>query len=256
MLWVILITLLIRSLSAGPEEVFLVPHLEKQVKSSVVDKEKESRIVEISKAAKKDFKAFHKVRKKKLKTIDKMMGDGSIPSEDIWSVYEEYQQARLEMQARTVDRRLEFQELFTDQEWKEVIDDALNPSKKEENKSLKHEMKEEKVLDDYFADIKKTVEKKIEDPERTARIFESMDRFQKTFDAFIDEGQTMNVQDSKVLRDRHATREEMEEFYTRQNDLRNKGSKEFLELRTVAIENTKKEEWHAIEKALTSILSE
>lgn len=256
MLWVILITLLIKALSGGPEEVFLVPKLEKQIKTHVVDDTKASSLLIISKAAKKDFRSFHKIRKKQLDRIEKMMLDRSVNSEAIFAVFKEYQQARLDMQTSTIDRRLEFQELFTDDEWSEVINKAIFPSEKEEKKTEKHKQKVEKTLNDYFADIKRTVEKKVSDQDRIDNVLNSMDRFQKTFESFIEEGQQMNVNDSKILRDKYASRSDMEKFYDRQNQLRNRGSREFLDLRTVAIENTDENEWKSINKALTSILSE
>ena len=256
MLWVLLITLLIRTLSGGPEDVFLVPKLEKQLKTHVVDKGKRDELIQISKTAKSEIKTFKRHRKNKLKEIDILMKNRSVPSGTIYTVYESYQKKRVTLQMSLIDKRLRFQELFTDDEWDHIIAKAVFPSDKKSDKAEKQDGKQDKVLDEYFAKIKKEVEQHVSDPDKLNIIFSSMDEFQHTFDEFLEEGQNMNVHDSDILRNKHASREELEQFYDEQNALRNKGSQQYMDLRTVAIENTDEKEWKAIEKALSSILSE
>jgi hypothetical protein len=60
MLWVLLIALLIRALSGGPEETFQIPKLEKKIKTYVKDKDRREKLLDITKEAKKELKAFNK----------------------------------------------------------------------------------------------------------------------------------------------------------------------------------------------------
>ena len=70
MLWAFLITLLIAKLSGGPEEIFMIPNLDKEIKSHILDKERKDNLLLVVKEAKMEIRAFSKYRKDKPREIE------------------------------------------------------------------------------------------------------------------------------------------------------------------------------------------
>ncbi|MCG8307253.1 MAG: hypothetical protein MI975_07650 [Cytophagales bacterium] len=134
MLWALLITLLVSKLSGGPEEIFLISGLDKEIKSHIADKERRNELLAISKAARKDIKSFGEIRKNKMKHMDKSGLSKDVSSEQLFELYNSYHEERLKMQAKLIDKRLEIQRLLTDIEWKHLIENAVLPSEKSRRK--------------------------------------------------------------------------------------------------------------------------
>ena len=106
MLWALLITLLIAKLYGGPEEIFMIPNLDRKIKSHIVDQEQKKEILQVTKDAKKEIKEFQKIQKAKLKQIEKLGQSKDVPSEDLIVIYQVYNDARLNMQYVLIDKRL------------------------------------------------------------------------------------------------------------------------------------------------------
>lgn len=96
--------------------------------------------------------------------------------------------------------------------------------------------------------------KHIDDENKRSNVLNSLDNYNNTLDAFIKESQQMNVEDNNLIRNINATRNELEQFYKKQNQLRYKGSKDYMQLRDAVIENTNEKEWKAMVKALDKFL--
>lgn len=60
MLWALLIALLISKLAGGPEEIFMIPKLDKQIETYVAVKDRRKEILMVTKKAKKEIKAIVK----------------------------------------------------------------------------------------------------------------------------------------------------------------------------------------------------
>lgn len=254
MLIAFLISLLINSLVGGPEEIFMIPKLEKEIKSHVADKERKNEILQIVKEAKKEIKAFGKFRKSKLKEIEKMGVMREVPSEDMFEVFELYNYARLNLQSDLINKRLALQDLFTDKEWELIIENAVFPSEKATKKADKQEDKIEKRIDKLIADIRKTIVINIDNESKRKNVLNSLDNYSTTLAAFIEESQQLNYEDNNIARNKNANKNKLDRFYKKQNQLRFKGAKEYLQLRSTAIENTNEKEWKAIVKAINKLI--
>jgi hypothetical protein len=57
-----------------------------------------------------------------------------------------------------------------------------------------------------------------------------------------------------LIRDKNASREDLKNFYKKQNELRHKGTVEYFQLRDAAIENSNDDEWEKIIKTLNNIV--
>lgn len=253
MLWALLIALLIAKLSGGPEEIFMIPKLDKEIKTYVTDNVRKQQILSITKDAKKEIKAFQKIRKSKLKEISKLAQDQNKTSDDLLDIYQVYYDARLNMQKQLIENRLDVQQFLTDAEWKQLIENAVLPSDKIRRKADKADAKEEGKVDKLVEEIDKAINKEVKDSEKREAILLSLETFTISLEEFIDEGQQMNFKDNKIIRDKNATREDLEKFYDSENELRMKGTKDYFKIRESAIQNSTDDEWKRIVKALNKI---
>ncbi len=223
-----LVSLLINTLTGGPVEISMVPKLEKEIKSHVADDERKNEILLMIKEAKKEIKQFGKFRKNKLKEIKKIGVKREAPSEDMFEIFEIYNNTRLSLQSDLMEKRLTLQELFTDEEWELIIENAVFPSEKAREKADKQEGKIEQKIDKFIADIKGAIESNIEDESKRSNVLNSLDNYSTTLVAFIEEGQEMNYEDYNIARNKNANKNELDQFYQRQNQLRYKGAKEYM----------------------------
>ena len=254
MLWALLITLLVTKLSGGPEEVFMIPNFEKEIKAHVVDKDRKKEILLVVKEGKKELKSFNKIRKRKLKEIKEMGASRASTAEQILALYETYHDARLVNQSILTDRRIILQNLFTDEEWKQIIEKAVLPSDKAKKKIEKQEGKEEDSVDKVLANIEKSIKENIEDEHKKQEALSSLDKFKTTLNDFIEEGHKMNFEDNDIIRNKNVSRAEFEHFYSYQNQLRYKGSEEFFEMRNSVLENSNEKEWKEIIKSINKFI--
>ena len=254
MLWALLITLLITKLSGGPEEIFMVDDLKKEIKNNVTDQDRSKEILLLVKEAKTEIKTFGKLRKHKLKQLKKISQDRAVTTEELLNVFQEYFDARMAMQAKLIDDRLQIQELLNDEEWKQIIEPAVLPSEKAKKKIEKSESKENDKVEKFINDLKKEINNKLEEESKKKIINDKLDIFILTLKEFVEEGHKMNFEDNQLVRNKNASREDLEGFYQRHNALRMKGTKEYFNIREVALQNTNEKEWKAIIKSLNSLV--
>ena len=58
----------------------------------------------------------------------------------------------------------------------------------------------------------------------------------------------MNYEDHNIARNKNANKNGLNQFYEKQNQLRYKGAKEYMQLSSTVIRNTNEKEWKAIIK--------
>ena len=246
MLIALAFSLIARMFGGGPEEIFQVPKLEKEIKTHVVNEDFKNQLLTLTKAAKKELKSFNKSRSKKMKAMKKANTSREFSKEMMVDLYMEYHNERLMLYDSLLAKRLKFQDLMTEDEWGNIIEKAVFPSDKVIKSSNKADIKEEKEIDEIFAKIKKVIEKNIGEPEIKEEVLTELDSFKKTMDEFVSMSQELNYQDSELVRKKTATAGELKNLYQQQNDLRVKGAMEFFSFREAAIKNTTDKEWKDI----------
>jgi hypothetical protein len=177
MLWAFLITLLIAKLSGGPEEIFMIPNLEKEIKSHAVDKERKNEILLVAKEAKKEIKSFEKIRKNQLKEIEKLGKLKSTSSTELFDIYTIYNNARLNMQTVLIFKRLKLQQLISDEEWKQLIESAVLPSDKALKKIDKQNNKEDDEVEKLIQEIETTIINEITEANKQENLLNSLKNF-------------------------------------------------------------------------------
>lgn len=234
----------------GPEEIFEVPKLEKQIKANVEDKDRKNQLLTLIKSAKKEINTFNKSRKKDMKTMKKANPSKEVSMTIMAELYKAYHDKRLSLQSSMLAKRLEFQDIMTQDEWNNVIEKAVFPSDKAIKSLNKSDTKELEQIDKVFAEVKETIEKNIAELGPREHVLTELHVFENTMIEFIAEGQELNYQDSELVRKRTATADELKNLYMRQNDLRLKGALEYFTFREVTMENTTDKEWKDIEAEL------
>ena len=184
MLWAILIALFIATLSGGPEEIFMIPKLDKEIKSHIEDKDRKNEILLVAKEAKKEIKEFGKLKKKNLKQLKKQSRSRDTSTQQLLDLYQTYFNARLSKQSIVIEHRLKIHELLNENEWELIIKPAILPSEKE----------------------------------RSEMILKELEVFTATLKEDINEGQKMNFEDNKLFKDKNALMKDLQDFYNRHNE--------------------------------------
>ena len=246
MLIALAFSLISRMFGGGPEEIFQVPKLEKEIKSHVENQDFQKQLLTLTKAAKKEIKSFNKSRVKKMKAMKKANASREFSKAMMAELYMTYHNERLKMQSSMLAKRLEFQALMTENEWNNVIEKAVFPSDKVIKSSNKSDFKEAEKIDKLFSEIQEAINKNISETENREKVLTQLDSFEKTIDEFVSMSQELNYQDSELVRKKTATAGELKNLYQQQNDLRVKGAMEFFSFREAAIKNTTDKEWKDI----------
>ena len=149
-----------------------------------------------------------------------------------------------------VEERLKVQSLMTDEEWNNVIENAVSPSNKIERKANKKDDKLDKQVAKLMEDINKSIQKKVTDSLRNEHVIEAFKNYNEALKIHIEEGLNISYKNNEIARKRTATREELMEIYTQQNELRNVVYNEYMELYKTILAFTTKNERRAIRSEL------
>ena len=113
---------------------------------------------------------------------------------EIETILKEAFDKRKKLQLYTLDKRLEMQELLTDEEWQNVIERAVSPSGKAERKSGKRHDKFNETIDKLMEDTEKTISKKVEDSARKEKIMSAFHEFSTALKAHVNDGIEIDYQ--------------------------------------------------------------
>lgn len=252
---ILLFSMLFKLLSGGPAEVFQIPNLEKEIKANVVDEQRKEDLLVLVKTAKRQSKEFMKFRRIQTKVLKKYNADRTVESDKMIEVFESYHSRRLVLQDSMISYRLQFQSLFTDEEWALVIGKTEFPDGNKVYKAEKAQEKADEAIDKVFTEIDKAIVKNIADTTKRDVVLTSMTGFEAIFYEFNRLGQTMNYTDMEYMKNRALVKSELDEFYVEQNELRVRGMKAFVDFRDAGLQNTTEEEWKAITKELKDLFN-
>lgn len=251
MVWVLLITMIIRLLS--PQEIFTVPKLKKEIKTHVAEDARKDSLLVAYKESKKVNKVFLKSSNKNRKRIKKLMKSNNNELENIRSILDEDFEKRRELQAFNIEKRLLFQDLMLPEEWEKVIENVVSPSQKMEKKAKKTESKLDDAIDKVMQDTKRSIQKNIQDEAQMKVLLDAFGNFQKALKLQVKEGLKIDFQREEVARNQGATRVELQDFYKRQNNYRESVYDEFLGLYELVYANTNANERKAVRKELNRL---
>ncbi len=237
----------------GPEEIFMVPDLKKEVRKNVTEKQAKKDLYVVISNAKKEIKAFRKKSGKYTKSAKKVAKDYQADLSELESIFDLSINLRKDHQQSMIESRLKFQDLMTDEEWNNMVRDQIELKKKPQKKKDKSKMKSEEAEKKMFNKMRETIETEISNEETRMRIDSSFTVFENALTSLFNEKRDYDLQDNKMLGDRHATREDLEEYYSLQDSIRAEMYKSYFNLLKVSHEILTEKEWKAIGNAFQKV---
>ena len=239
-------------LGGGSTEVFYLDNLEKGIKEHVVDKDRRKALEADMAEYTEIRKDFDKKRKAHLKELVKKNSEKSTPNEWYQDFYKKRMEERKELQSFYIDKRMDLQQKIQPNEWADIIVDSESVYGKAYEKADKKAAKKGEV--DLFAEMNQTIEETIPDIKKKTAAQEAVQEFKAAAIEITQGYQKINVQDSEFLKNRNATREQMQKMSDKLNELRTKMHNSYIALIISMKENTNNEEWAPISKELNKLL--
>ena len=237
----------------GPEEVFLVPDLKKEINKTVKDKDRKEDLKALIVVAKKETKDFRKQIRNESKFAKKLAVDYQSDLAELNKVFMTSIESRKQHQASMINKRLVFQNLMTDDEWNSIISKQIDLKKKEQRKKNKSARKAESREEKMFAKVHEAISQEILDIDRSVKIDSAFTAFERVIAKLYDEKRDGNFQDNELIGKRAATRQELEQFYHKQDSIRENVYKSYFQLLEVGRASSSEAEWKSLVRPLARI---
>ena len=245
-----LFTLLTILLGGGDATPFILPKAEKVVKQTVEDSDRKKDILAEVKIYTKEWKKLQKTKKKQAKAISKMNKDYSADHQAIADEFQKYRDERKRLSANLTMFRLTVQEMFTEQEWSAIIDQAVNLKPKKEKKLNKAQAKELVTQDKQIGVIESEIEAAFDNSEKRELAKKDLLAFEDDMANLLVENQSYTSTVVEVMKDQQVSQEEIEEVTNLQEKIRAEAHASFLELRKNLVEISTEDNWPKLAKAL------
>ena len=245
-----LFTLLTILLGGGDATPFILPKAEKVVKQTVEDSDRKKDILAEVKIYTKEWKKLQKTKKKQAKAISKMNKDYSADHQAIADEFQKYRDERKRLSANLTMFRLTVQEMFTEQEWSAIIDQAVNLKPKKEKKLNKAQAKELVTQDKQIGVIESEIEAAFDNSEKRELAKKDLLAFEDDMANLLVENQSYTSTVVEVMKDQQVSQEEIEEVTNLQEKIREEAHASFLELRKNLVEISTEDNWPKLAKAL------
>jgi len=241
---------LIMALLGGNDSPFVLPKAEKTVKQIIVDSDKKKEILAEMKVYSKEWKKLQKTKKKQAKAIAKLNKDYSVDQQLMTDGFRIYLEEREPIISDLNQFRLSVQDKFSQEEWGQLMDRAINISPKKTKKLDKTKAKAEISQNKQIAAIASEIQSAFSDPAK----IESADEY---FLAFEDAMAEMLVKNQdylpdliEVMEDQGATKAELTAIANQEEQIRAAGRESFLTLRKNLVDLSNENDWPKLAKAL------
>lgn len=236
--------------TGGNNSPYINPNAEKLIKQNIEDSDRKKEILTIMKDYKKEWKELNKLAKKQAKAIHKMNKDRNVASEAIAAAFQEARQGRLGIEKKLIETRLAVQPLITQTEWDHILEEILVLKPKKEKKQTKAEMKEQLRQNKQLTAIGDEIEAAFDDPAKRKQATADLLTFEESLSVVLEESQSYNYRDQEALKNKEATREELEAILDNLSQVRAASEEAYLILRTDLIELSTEDNWPKLAKAL------
>lgn len=236
----------------GSTEVFYLDNLEKGIKEYVVDKDRRKALNADMAEYTEIRKDFDKKRKAHLKELVKKNSDKNTPMEWYEDFYKKRMEERKELQSFYIDKRMNLQQKIEVNEWADIISSSESVYGKAYEKAEKKAAKKGEA--DLFEEMNETIEETITDTEKKTAALQAVEDFKSAAIEITQGYQKINVKDSEFLRDRNATREQMQKVSDDLNALRAEMLNSYMNLINSMKDNTNSDQWVPLSKELNKLL--
>jgi len=234
------LTLLIGMLLGGGNvPAFVVEDFPKEIKTHVVDKERQKEILNITKPYEKEFKSVQKDLNKSKKKMKKLHLDREASSDDIGQILDEASDSWQAIQTTGFQNRTEALKILTEEEWELIIAKSIEEFDKKE---IKKQEKAYKEFEKNFEKLELTVEKEI-----------TFASFKKDMENYVDANKNRTIKELHAFADMNATQEELKEAMSTIDQARDQFFDGVVKLHFDLVELTTDEEWSKIAKSVNKI---
>ena len=249
-----LTTLIIIIFSGGPEEIFLVPNAEKNLKSIIADKDKKSRAVDLFKNTKQEIKSFNKELKQKNKMLQNNSNRGNLTEPAVEQLLKESFDSRKDVQSHLIDQRLQLRELLTEDEWDRFMEASLEELASKEKKAEKATVKKDKEAEKLLAKLKSSLEKNISDAEKLGKALKDYGDFEQLIIQKFEQLNALTFENNSSVKAYNVDRETLSTIYSDLNSARQELYGGFLTMRSSMKAYLTESEWNAISKNFIELL--
>ena len=249
-----LASLLVILFSSGPEEVFLVPNAEKNLKSIIDDKEKKNQAVDLFKITKQEIKAYNKELKQKNKELKNSSYRSSLNESAVEHLLKESFENRKDLQSHIIDQRLKIRELLTNDEWDRFIKVSIEEMTSKEKKSQKAQLKKDKEAEKLLSKFKSSLEKNISDKEKLDKALKDYSNFEQLIILKFEQLNALTFENNSSIKAYNVDKETLSTIYSELNVAREELYDGFLIMRSSMTEYLTEDEWSAISKNFIELL--
>lgn len=236
----------------GIQDIFLVDKFDKGIKQFVIDKEIRDELLVIVKDAKKDIKAYYKLKDKLVKEFIKASTERNTNKQALEEIFKQLEKETEAIQQLTINTRLEFIGKIKEAEWTNIInlaeEDRLKKQEKEAKKAAKKGGK------NSFDEIRNAINDKVSSESNRSSLTSGLQKFEATFQELVNALYERNSVDNEIIRRKDATKDELQRIASHGNEKREKAVESYLIFRTVLVSNTDEMEYKTIIKLVNKIV--
>jgi len=241
---------LIMALLGGNDSPFVLPKAEKAVKQIIVDSDKKKEILAEMKVYSKEWKKLQKTKKKQAKAIAKLNKDYSVDQQLMADGFRIYLEEREPIISDLNQFRLSVQDKFSEEEWGQLMDRAINISPKKTKKLDKTKAKAEISQNKQLAAIASEIQSAFSDPAKIKSADEYFLAFEDAMAEMLVRNQDYLPDLIEVMEDQGATKAELTAIANQEEQIRAAGRESFLTLRKNLVDLSNENDWPKLAKAL------
>ncbi len=219
-------------LFSGGYEIFFIENVEKGIKEYVIEKDRRSELLALTKEAKSLAKDYNKTRNSKYKDFKTLYTAFSTSEDQLNAFFDDLTQIQGEFQQDFMKKRVEVAAGITDQEWDEIAISSKAARQKKIDKAAKKSKKDKEV----FLKTKKAIAE-IEDTAKKEIILTELEKFTSDMMGLVKSIEAVNVHESELLVKKSSSESELLSLYDEINVLRSKTFESIVSFHSVVKEN-------------------
>ena len=248
---------LLTILFGGGFDYFFIDNLEKGVKEYVIEKDRKKEILADLKTSKKLISNYNKEREAKHKTFKKLNISHETSREDLVEFFNKLYKERVAYQKEMVDERLVVNKKIKTDEWDSIMVFSKTSLDKQIEKAQKKLDKNKEKGKEFvpFIKTRKAITENVVDTEKQQLLKSGLDKMISSIEELSVETETINTNESELLTNQNATKDELLKLGDELNDIRRLIFDELIDFHFLVQENTNITEWDKIIKAFNKELS-
>lgn len=233
-------------------ESFYIIDLDKGIKKYVTTIPRRQDAEAIVSVYASTYKEFNREHQKQFKELLQKNTDYNTPEQWYQDFFKKTLDDRKKLQSSFISGRLRLQEIINQEEWDKILEMTTANLEKlvEKNKKKKEKKEGKKKGNDPYMRISNTIKETIPPGEKQTGSLEALANFKEKYKMIGNSYENLNSNEAKVLGDRQATREDLQEICNSLNKLRRSLIDSYVELLFNLKDNATEQEWSIIVKDL------